>query len=354
MKFVDLEFENKLAAENSTRSFSVIETSAKYLLGDFLSKFEDQFSVDQNVKHSICVKNATDALYMTFKILNSENRTVIVPNFGAYPTVIAAIQSGAKKIIAAPVDESLTIDLSNVEVPMNSIIVHVHLFGIHANMKQIEEIASATDSLIIEDCAQSTGLPKSKKSIAAIHSFYPTKPLGCRGDGGSILTDNDELERKLRKARFYGINNAGVIDSWGFNSRMDEWQSAFLLQKLLYYKSNNVMRQKNAAELMKVFNAGITFGNDCVFHQFVSLWSDREQAISELNNQSIPTMVHYPKMLHDMLHLQDKVTFTIKQKISDHILSFPVGPHLLENDIAKIQEAILSIKKNAIRFEEIS
>ena len=215
MKFVDLKFENSNASKNSKNNFSAIEKSGKYLLGEFLETFENNFSKDQNKSYCIGVKNATDALSIAFKVLGSENKTVIVPQFGAYPTVMAAIQSNAKKIIAAPIDERLCLNLDNVEVPKNSIIVPVNLFGNEANLEKIRKIADETKSFIVEDCAQSTGLPDNNFSDISIHSFYPTKPLGSKGDGGALLTNNADWASLFKKIRFYGLSS-GSIETWGF------------------------------------------------------------------------------------------------------------------------------------------
>jgi dTDP-4-amino-4,6-dideoxygalactose transaminase len=352
MKFVDLQIENELAVRDSSNDFSKIEESGKYLLGEFLNDFELRLSNDQGVKSAACVKNATDALYMTFKLLECEKRTLIVPAFGAYPTVIAAIQAGAKNIIAAPVDESLTLDLSNIDVPRDSIIVPVHLFGNRASSPSVLQAARDTDSVIIEDCAQSTGVEKMSESFAAIHSFYPTKPLGCRGDGGAIVSDNELFIEKCKKSRFYGLDN-GEVKSWGFNSRMDEWQAAFLSRKVTYYRENNRVRQENAKKILSSGFESIKFSDDCVFHQLVTLWKDRNSIARELEKSGIPTMIHYPKMLHDMPWLHGKVNFIDCRRVSDHILSLPAGPHLSDDDVSSVSEAIYRLRDSSIRFEDV-
>lgn len=353
MKFVDLEFENKVATRLSSESFSKIEESGKYLLGDYLNEFEVNFAHDQGVSHAACVKNATDALYMTFKLLECEKRTIIVPSFGAYPTVIAAIQAGAGKIIAAPVDETLTLNLENVDVPKDSIIVPVNLFGNVASSPTISHAAKSTDSIIVEDCAQSTGLSFREDSFVAIHSFYPTKPLGCRGDGGAIISNDESFIKKCRNSRFYGLDD-GVIRSWGFNSRMDEWQSSFLSKKIKYYRLNNETRRKNAKLILEKSRESVKYNENCVFHQLVILFANRDNVKKSFDESGIPTMIHYPKMLHDMPWLYDKVEFVETKRVSDHVLSLPVGPHLTDYDVALISSFLNSYQHEVIKFDEIS
>lgn len=339
MKFVDLNFENKESANLSLLSFQEIENSGKYLLGDFLEKFELEFSKDQQIQAVSCVKNATDALYMTFKLLECDKRTIIVPAFGAYPTVVAAIQAGAKTIIAAPIDSRMTLDITNIDVPKDSIIVPVHLYGNHAEMSHIEQIAKDTNGVIVEDCAQSTGIKKSSDSFAAIHSFYPTKPLGCRGDGGAIISNDSDFIEKTKRSRFYGLNE-GTIEMWGFNSRMDEWQAAFLIEKLKHYRHNNEVRRKNYQSITERKSVGITYTDDCVFHQFVMRVKDRNKVQEILTQQGIPTMIHYPKMLCDMPWLKDHVEFIKTRRVSDEVISLPIGPHLSESDVQIISSSI--------------
>lgn len=358
MKFIDLEYENREASMASQKDFFSIESSGKYLLSDFLSKFEECFAQEQSVNYCLGVKNATDALYMCFNLLGASSRTIIVPQFGAYPTIVAAVQSCAKKIIAAPVDSSLTLNLREIDVPRNSIIVPVHLFGNETDMAHIGSVAKDTDSIIIEDCAQSTGIQKSPYSLAAVHSFYPTKPMGCRGDGGAILSDDEDFYATCKKSRFYGLNSDGAIDTWGFNSRLDEWQAAFLMHKMSYYRQNNQTRQKNAKSYMSIQHPGIQYTDSCVYHQYVALYNNRDVVRTRMESLGIPTMIHYPRMLSDMPHLKNlqSIHFVDKSKkrFSDHVLSLPVGPHLTIAETEAICSVIYGEKNESISFEEIA
>ena len=355
MKFVDLEFENLESSKDSHDRFLSIERSGKYLMSQNVEELEKVFSADQNSKNCVLVKNATDALAMVFMHLNAKNRTIIVPQFGAYPTVMAALQSGAKEIIACAVNDSLTMDINSVDIPRGSIIVPVNLYGNHCNMKEIKDASrSAGDCTIVEDCAQSTGIQSSFLSDYMIHSFYPTKPMGCRGDGGAILTNDDESSKLLRMSRFYGLNSEGSIETWGINSRIDEWQSSFLISKVKHYRSLNETRKKNAASYAKnAGNSNITYSKDCVYHQYVELYENRDAVRSIFDNLKIPTMIHYPKMLVDMPYLKDKVKFAKCKRVSDHVLSLPVGPHLSKDDIDRVIEAMVTVSNRRISFEEI-
>jgi UDP-2-acetamido-2-deoxy-ribo-hexuluronate aminotransferase len=217
--------------------------------------------------------------------------------------------------------------------------------------KSIVDVAKSTNSIIIEDCAQSTGLEKMPESYVAIHSFYPTKPLGCRGDGGAILTNDKHFADHCKKSRFYGLSD-NLVKDWGFNSRMDEWQSSFLIEKLKYFRMMNEKRRENAKKYLEL-GSSISYSSDCVFHQYVDLFFDRSIVIDRLNSLGIPTMIHYPKMLCDMPFLLDKVKFIKCKRVADHVLSFPVGPHLSFNDVKSISNSMITVTDRRINFEEI-
>lgn len=351
MKFVDLAYENKVSESLSIERDREIADSGKYLMGENAKKFSKVFSTDQDVKNCVLLKNATDALAMTFIHLRANERTVIVPQFGAYPTVVAALQAGAKEIIGCAVDDTLTMDLTGVNIPKGSIIVPVNLFGNECNIKKIREAVDTVGGCtIVEDCAQSTGIPNSGLSDFMVHSFYPTKPLGCRGDGGAVLTNDDFAADCLNKSKFYGLNQEGLIDTWGMNSRIDEWQSSHLLSKVHLYREMNNVRRKNA---FKYACSTVKYTKNCVYHQYVCLFKDRDTVKNFFTSRGIPTMIHYPMMLRDMPYLKDKVKFTDCKKVSNHVLSLPVGPHLTNDDTDLIVETLQEVMKERIHFEDI-
>lgn len=353
MKFVDLEYENRDSCTDSISRIKEIRESGKYLMGKNTDELESVFSVDQGYQSCVLVKNATDALAMTFAHLNARERTIIVPQFGAYPTVMAALQAGAKNIIACSVDETMTIDISSVDVPRGSIIVPVNLYGNSCDMPTIKRVADlAEDCTIVEDCAQSTGIKNSGLSDYVIHSFYPTKPMGCMGDGGAILTNDKESAEKLRRNRFYGLGSDGLIETWGINSRIDEWQAAHLLSKVKYYRNMNEIRRANAKKYSE-YESGIKYTEDCIYHQYVELYSDRDSVRDFFNRLGIPAMIHYPRMLIDMPHLAQKVKFTDCKRVSEHVLSLPVGPHLTNEELELVGSTIQKVSDRRLAYEEI-
>lgn len=353
MNFVDLEYENRDSTLESLSRLIEIRETGKYLMGKNVDELEVEFSSDQGYQNCVLVKNATDALALTFMHLNARERTVIVPQFGAYPTVMAALQAGAKNIIACSIDKSMTMDITSIDVPRGSIIVPVNLYGNSCNMSTIKKYADlAGDCIIVEDCAQSTGLKNSGLSDYAIHSFYPTKPMGCMGDGGAILTNDQSAALQLRKSRFYGLDSEGLIRTWGINSRIDEWQAAHLLCKVNHYRKMNHKRRENAKRYSE-FGVGISYSSDCVYHQYVEIYAERDSVRQAFTEAGIPTMIHYPKMLINMPYLSDRVKFSNCKNVSKHVLSLPVGPHLTSDELEKISQVIYSVSDRRINFEDI-
>ena len=127
---------------------------------------------------------------------------------------------------------------------------------------------------------------------------------------------------------------------------MDEWQSAFLLEKIKYYRVNNSIRQKNAKFILQNYDCGIEYTENCVFHQLAIICSNRGKTAERLAANRIPTMIHYPKMLVDMPHFQEKIVFsTTNFRVSDNIISLPVGPHLTTNEMTRICKVIREIQQ---------
>jgi dTDP-4-amino-4,6-dideoxygalactose transaminase len=134
---------------------------------------------------------------------------------------------------------------------------------------------------------------------------------------------------------------------------MDEWQASLLSQKIKYYRNNNESRRRNAKSILGDDVKSIRYSSDCVFHQLVIMWKDRDSIARELEGIGIPTMIHYPRMLCEMPWLNGKVKFLNCKPVSKHVLSLPVGPHLVADDIEKIKSAVIKFKDQVVKFDDI-
>lgn len=356
--------------------------SGTYLLGKQSEELEARFAKFIGKKYCITVKNCTDALMMTVRYILRErpDATVILPNFGAYPTAIA-VKNCTDNIYFVDVDESLTIDVTKLPdvKPVgnssnglkNGIIIPVHLFGNHANMKAIRRYADANGHIIIEDCAQSTGSGSGQVGEFSCFSFYPTKPLGTMGDGGAICTNDKTAYEELLKMRNYGLASpspsrtsgggsgieiplaevleASIIHA-GINSRMGELECAVVNAKLDSFEQFFEKRRAIASRYKKII-AGIRINSNCIYHQFPVLFNEREKIIAELRAREIPFMIHYPQHISELPVFQNpplegegregaKVGF----RVNDKIISLPCHPFMQEEHIQKVEEFLTEYK----------
>lgn len=342
--FNDLKEENTIFISDIEFRWNKIFKSAVYLLGSECTEMEERFSKLIGKKYCVAVKNGTDALMLAIQYALTQKPAahIIVPNFGAYPTAIAAANL-TDQIHFVDVDESLTIDVKKLPADIkNGIIIPVHLFGNNCNMKIIKRYADQNNHIIIEDCAQSTGSGSGQVGDLSIFSFYPTKPLGTMGDGGAILTNDKKAYEWLLSMRFYGIKD-GIIHQAGVNSRMGELECAIVNAKIDKFEQLIEKRRTIVNRYKKIVD-GIRINSNCIYHQFAVMFNEREKIIAELDKQKIPFMIHYPEHISDMpafKHLKHKVGF----KVNDKIISLPCHPFMHEEHIQKVESFLKEHKK---------
>lgn len=217
--------------------------SGQYILGKEVEKFENEFAKYIGVKYCIGVASCTEALFLSMKVLGiGEGDEVITVSHTATATISAICMTGAKPVLVDIQPHDFTIDPSEVYKAITKktkAIIPVHIHGNPCYMKSIMSLAKNRKLYVIEDCAQAHGTKFGKKRVGSIghlgcFSFYPTKNLGCLGDGGAITTNNRKLADKLRLLRQYGWKPRYISSVHGYNSRLDELQAAILSVKLKY------------------------------------------------------------------------------------------------------------------------
>ncbi|HEY9812528.1 MAG TPA: DegT/DnrJ/EryC1/StrS family aminotransferase, partial [Candidatus Sericytochromatia bacterium] len=237
-------------------------------------------------------------------------------------------------------------------------IIPVHLYGHPADMSAIMEIARRHDLYVVEDCAQSHGAAiKGRKTGTwghlAAFSFYPTKNLGALGDGGAVVTDDQELAQKLRFLREYGWKQRYISDIVGMNTRLDEIQAAVLRVKLRYLDAENAQRR----QLAEVYNSRlgdtplilpeVSKDVDSVYHQYVVESAQRDALKDFLKNNSVGTLIHYPIPVHRQPAYQNRVGVGSGglQKTEDvvsKILSLPMYPQMISDQAQQVADLIAS------------
>ena len=349
--------------------------SGQIFFGKELHLFEKKFIKINKLKYGIAVGSGTDALYISLLALGiGKGDEVITVSNTAIPTVSAIISAGAK-VRFVDIDDTYLMNpdkIKNCITKRTKAIIPVHLYGRACNMNKICKIAKKYNLKIIEDCAQAQGAKYNEKNVgtfgdAGCFSFYPTKILGTYGDGGFISTDSKELYNKMRKIRFYGIeqddktnkyNNKYYSNIHGINSRISEIQASILNLKLPQVNSFINQRKKLAnlyIKELKYTSLKLPFeikknNNEHVFHLFVVSHPKRDLIIKKLKTHKIHVNINYPYPIHKMKAYKNTVCnncdcLPISEKLSNSIFSLPLYPKLKISNLIYITKILKKILK---------
>lgn len=347
--------------------------STVFVKGPVVKMFEENLAEYLEVKNAIGVANGTDALQIALMALGLEqDDEVIVPNFTyvASAEVIALLK--LKPVLVDVLPDTFLIDLNEVEkaiTPKTKAIIPVHLYGQCADMETLMKIAEKHNIFVIEDTAQAIGAEfifsdgKRAKAGTLGHigatSFFPSKNLGCYGDGGALFTNDDELAQKIRIIANHGQSIQYYHDEVGVNSRLDTIQAAILNVKLPYLKEYNERRSAVAAFYDKAFenhpNIKTPFrtqNSTHVFHQYTLILNgiDRNELQKKLAEESVPSMIYYPVPLHNQKAYSDYNRYTDKyfpvtSELCKNVLSLPIHTELTEEELIHITNKVLTITK---------
>ena len=336
--------------------------SGWYILGPEVSNFEKEFANYLNAKFCIGVNSGLDALTLSLRALNiGADDEVIVPANTYIATVLAITANGATPVLVEP-DEFYNLDSSKIEAAVTKktkAIMVVHLYGQAANMDKISEIAVRYNLKLVEDCAQSHGAKFNGKVTgtfgnAGCFSFYPTKNLGAFGDGGAVVTDDEELAKNLKMLRNYGSEIKYHNKIEGVNSRLDEMQAALLRVKLSHLDALNAERKNIAAKFLSgIKNSNLILpvlreGAEHVYHQFVIRTEKRDEFKNYLESNGIKTVIHYPIPPHlsecyaCLGHKRGD--FPITEKFADEVLSLPMFNGMTAEEINFVIEVCNNYK----------
>jgi dTDP-4-amino-4,6-dideoxygalactose transaminase len=353
---------------------AVLDTiaSSAYINGPEVKSFQQELETYLNCKHVIPCANGTDALQIAMMALNLQpGDEVITASFTYVATAEVIALLKLKPVLVEVIPGTFTIDPAAIEkaiTPKTKAIVPVHLFGQCADMERIMQIADKHKLYVIEDTAQAIGADyifadghKQKAgTIGTIGctSFFPSKNLGCMGDGGAIFTNDDTLAKKLRMVANHGQSVQYVHDEIGCNSRLDSLQAAILRIKLRHLDEYAAARQKAAAYYDKAFsgNAKIkTPERDAksthVFHQYTLLLNGvkRDELRQYLATKDIPAMIYYPIPLHMQNAYKDdrykEGAFPITEELCAGVISLPMHTELDEEQLEYITRSVLDFCK---------
>ena len=346
-------------SEYENKALEVLR-SGWYVLGKELEAFENEWAMYNGAKYAVGLASGLDALWLSMKALGiGVGDEVIVQGNTFIASVMGITINGAKPVFVEP-DEHYSIDASKIEEKITDktkAILVVHLYGIVADMDEIIKVCQKYDLLLIEDCAQSHGATYKGKMTGTFgnvgcFSFYPTKNLGCFGDGGAIITNREAVAKYVKMYRNYGSERRYYNKVVGANSRLDEIQAGLLRIKLLHMEELIQEREKIAERyLNEITNSKITLpyprlaeGNRNVWHQFVIRTDSRDELRLFLEKKGIGTLIHYPvppylSEAYKNLGYQ-RGSFPITEKYADTVLSIPIFNGITYNEQNKVIQAL--------------
>jgi len=332
--------------------------SGWYILGEEVKLFEKEFAQFNKVTHAIGVGSGTEALHIALRAMDiGPGDEVITTAHTAVATASAIHLAGAKPVFVDIEPDYFTIDPSLIEkaiTPNTRAIIPVHIYGQTCDMDAIMTIANKNNLKVIEDCAQAHGAEYKGNRVGSIgdvgcFSFYPTKNLGAIGDGGALVTNNDQLAEKIKLIREYGWEERYVSSVEGWNSRLDELQAAILRVKLNNLDQDNNLRQEHAKNYIKLLSRlplvlpKIRLNCSHVFHLYVIKADQRDELKAHLKNHEINTTIQYPVPIHRQKYYEEivgELSLPVTEQVAETILSLPMYPELTSEAISQTIDAI--------------
>ena len=348
MKFFDVEAQQRRIGEEIQAGIARVLCHGQFILGPEVSELEERLAAYSGAAHCITCANGTDALQIALMALGvGPGDEVVTPAFSYIATAEAAALLGAKVVYAdiAANTYNLSPDaLEAVITPRTKAIIPVSLYGQCADYDAINTIAARHRIPVIEDAAQSfgatyRGLKSCNLTTIACTSFFPTKPLGCFGDGGAMFTSDPQLAKACRQIARHGQERRYHHVRIGVNSRLDTLQAAILLPKLAILDDEIARRQAVADRYV----AGLTEtgvglpliseGNRSAWAQFTIRVKDREAFGACLSDNGVPTMVHYPLPLNKQPAVADHdAQLPVGDRAAKEVISLPMHPYLSADD----------------------
>jgi dTDP-4-amino-4,6-dideoxygalactose transaminase len=373
IRMVDLKGQySKIKEEVDRAIFSVIDNT-EFINGSKVKEFQKNLELYLGVKHVIPCANGTDALQIALMALGLKpGDEVITSGFTFIATLEVIALLGLKPVIVDVDPNTFLISPDAIKkaiTPNTKAIIPVHLFGQCADMSSIIDIAKTNKLFVIEDSAQALGSLFTFNDNQKLHagtigdigctSFFPSKNLGCFGDGGALFTNDDKLAEIIRSVSNHGMKVRYYHDNVGVNSRLDTIQAAILNVKLKYLDQYNTARQRAAEYYDNAFKGNSKIQNPVrakqsthIFHQYTLVLKnvDREGLKNYLQSKGIPSMVYYPVPLHLQNAYKDlgyKVgDFPVTEELCKNVISLPMHTELEEEQLKFITTTFLEFVNN--------
>ncbi|WHY71613.1 DegT/DnrJ/EryC1/StrS family aminotransferase [Fictibacillus enclensis] len=365
---LDLSEQYQSLKEEIFASLEEIMSGSRFILGDNVKKLEQDVADYSSAKYGVGVANGSDALHISLLGCGVKaGDEVIVPAFTFFATAGAVARAGAVPVFVDIDPKTYNIDPAKIEAAVTEktkAIIPVHLYGQMADMEPIAEIAKKHNLAIIEDAAQAIGSKYKGKNVGelgttATYSFFPTKNLGGYGDGGMIITNDDDIAETMRVIRVHGSKPKYYHHILGYNSRLDELQAGILNVKFPHLNTWSEARREKAAVYTELLNEKlgdlvvtpfVEEHNYHVFHQYTIQVPDRSGLQEFLKEKGIGSMIYYPKPLHlqpvfsELGYKEGDLPET--EKAAETVLSLPMFPELKREQQEYVVEQIAAYFSN--------
>jgi UDP-2-acetamido-2-deoxy-ribo-hexuluronate aminotransferase len=357
MEFIDLKAQYEASRELINHRIQTVLDHGQYIMGPEVAELEARLAAYTGARHCITVASGTEALIISLMALGIKpGDEVITTPFSFIATAEAIVLLGATPVFVDIDRSTCNLDPALIEAkvtPRTRAIMPVSLFGQPADMDEINAIAARHGLAVIEDAAQSFGASyRGKKSCnlstVGCTSFFPSKPLGCYGDGGAIFTSDDALAVAMREIRVHGQSRRYVHTRIGVGGRMDTLQCAVVLAKLERFDWELAQRNKVAARYDALLSGrlglvGRSAERTSAYAQYTVVIEERERVQAALQAAAIPTAVHYPVPMHMQpayAHLSTPDCCPVALEMAASVMSLPMGPYM---SAAATQEVVIAL-----------
>jgi len=339
--------------------------SGWYILREKVKEFEDKFAKFCGVKNAVCVSSGTAAIFLSLLALDIKaGDEVIVPSFSFIASAAPVIQVGARPVfvdVEARTYEADPEKIREAVTKRTKAIFPVHVFGHPANMDPIMEIAEENDLTVIEDACQAHGAEYKGRRVGglghvACFSYYPSKNMTVCGDGGSVVTNDEEVAEKVRMLRDHGRREKYIFDALGYNMRFNEIQAAVGIKQLEKLPKWNEARRNNAKTYNQALDGLVTTPTEekwakHVYHLYVIRTKKRDKLAEYLKQHGVSTLVHYPVPIHKQPAITEALgaqpTLKTTDKICEEVLSLPMYPSLTKPEVEYVSEKISDFLKTS-------
>ena len=356
---VNLKREYRRLKAQIDQALEKVLEETRFILGPNVTALEQEVAALHNALNAVAVANGTDALQLALQACGiGRGDEVLTTAFTFIATTEAILDVGAVPVFVDVQAETFNIDPELIEARITDrtkAILPVHLFGNPAQMDSIMSIARQHDLIVIEDCAQAFGArhqdqPTGSFGRCGCYSFYPSKNLGCYGDGGMIVTQDADTAVKLRMLRNHGSKAPYEHSAVGCNSRLDEIQAAILRVKLNYIDEMNDRRRRNAQlyrdhlSSEKIILPQEASHGRHVYNQFTVRCEQRDAIMASLNEHQIAAALFYPIPLHRQEIFSDtpiaETSLPVSERIAREVISLPMFPDLTEEEIVTVSQVV--------------